>query len=83
LVGSKVSFPPSPLENVSNRIKPPEINGFQGVFYWGITQINSNRAKDEGLQGARSGHIIYRFLCAPNFPQIPGKVVDIVTTFSL
>ena len=49
--GSLKVIPPSPLENVSNRIKPPEINGFQGVFYWGIAQINSNRVKTRGSEG--------------------------------
>jgi hypothetical protein len=45
---SRVRIPSPPLENVSNRIKPPEITGIQGVFYWGIAQIDAMNVKVEG-----------------------------------
>jgi hypothetical protein len=48
LVTIRVHFPSPPLDNFSNRIKLPEINGFQGGFYWEIAQIDSKNGKYEG-----------------------------------
>jgi hypothetical protein len=52
---------PHRWEVISKWLKTPEIIWFQGFLHFGIAQINSNRVKEEGHIGARSGHMILGF----------------------